>query len=327
MATIPRGEYNPEAEVAQFRPLTATGPNIGAMMPHVTADMFGAQIGKGLQAIGTGLERTADSFWDIEKQNQDLQADKIVTDYNKNSVDKIENFSLLPGDQAHEQLGGFVKGLTDDRDKMVEKLPPYMRNKVLNETRGTLLRDSQRAANHTATAFRDYQRKQFQVNIDNTTDDLIANSDDPTSVERNLRKAAEEDGKDSALIGISGPEAELKSRQMYDKVAKTAVKAILQKYRDPEKAQRLLDRLKGAIPAETYLDLNATIYQKRNEFRGQNEVKPLVKNSMAAPGNTLPGVSSDPLTGEPVVTHERTLTPGTVDPTTGEPRSGLPGTP
>src|SRR5215467_7799753 len=149
MATIPRSEYNPEAEVQRFHPLSATGPNIASIMPHTSPDMFGASIGRALQSVGSGLERTADSFWDIERQKQDLDADKYVVDYNQRTTEKIENFKLLPGDQAHEQLGGFVKDLSDDRDKMVEHLSPYQKSKVLNETRSTLIRDSTSAANHT----------------------------------------------------------------------------------------------------------------------------------------------------------------------------------
>src|SRR5215469_430246 len=220
---MPRIPYDPGGgdQPSQFYHMESYGPGSRPIDIHTDPVMFGSSIGAGLEKIGQGLDKTAESFYNIQNFKDEATVNNAVTDNFTQLAAETEEFKKLPVPEQQKQLPQFLQRVKDLTNQGSANMSPNQKTQYDRQTLYNVRNHINTAVTTTVENGQKYTVSSLQGQTATLMDNTMANISDDATVQKNFAQIKANIAREAEISKVA-PEAR-------DFHAKTQMGAVARK--------------------------------------------------------------------------------------------------
>lgn len=278
----------------QARPAYRQGIDVQA-----TPEAFGAGIGRGMQAVGQGMDQAATALAQVQ-QLQDLnRAKDAENDYSNWLRERMygnNGYMTLEGRNAVEGRKAFEAEAEQKRKEFGAGLTPGAARAYQDASRARINSAYQTSIVHSAQANKDWFKDASDARIQTFADDALTGYQNPATVQKNIAAGVMELRERGGMMGWDQDTLKAREEQYISGIHKNVALRIAQT--DPLAAQKYAKENNKSLSGKDMTDLDGVFAPLVVEEQGKQEADRILglgrggASSSAAPAGGSPIPSS-----------------------------------
>lgn len=275
MVKVP--EYQPSVELRpEFRQDVTT---------QTTPESFGADIGRGLAALGKGADIASDALvrvQNLEDVTRAKDADNKFSDWLRNRQYGEGGFMTLEGRAAVDGRADFEREVAEKRREYGQGLTPGAARAYDTASSARLQSTLQQSIVHTAQARKKWVGDASAARLQTFADDALANFANPAAVAKNIAAGQAELRQNGTLHGWDADTLNAKEREYVSGVHKNITLQMAQS--DPIAAEKYMADKKDFISGADRYALENSLKVPLKEAQSQRAASDFIAGRPSAPG-------------------------------------------
>jgi len=277
MVKVP--EYQPSVEL---RPEFRQDIDVRA-----TPESFGADIGRGLEALGRGADIASDALvrvQHLEDVTRAKDADNRYADWVRNRQFGEGGFMTLEGRAAVDGRADFEREAAEKRKEFGQGLPPGAARAYDTASSARLQSTLQQSIVHTAQARKQWVGDASAARLQTFADDALANFTNPAAVAKNIAAGQAELRQNGALHGWDADTLKAKERDYVSGVHKNITLQMAQS--DPIAAEKYMADKKDFISGADRYALEHSLKVPLKEAQSQRAASDFIAGRQSGAGGS-----------------------------------------